>query len=101
MYSGWLLIVACFVFFSTTASQQIWDIVSLVEHFIYAFLGTDRLSRPQWQTTWDRSKLFTSLKPSTPINFGTPSVISSADVVVDDTQTFQSIWGFGGSLSEL
>ncbi|KAJ7166584.1 glucan endo-1,6-beta-glucosidase [Mycena filopes] len=61
------------------AAQQIWDI---------------------WQTTWDRSKLFTSLAPSTPINFGSPSVIGSADIDVDDTATFQSIWGFGGTLSD-
>ncbi|KAJ7079601.1 glycoside hydrolase [Mycena belliarum] len=61
------------------ASQQIWDI---------------------WQTTWDRSKLFTSLAPSQPINFVTPSVIGSADIVVDETQTFQSVWGFGGTLTD-
>ncbi|KAJ7863260.1 glucan endo-1,6-beta-glucosidase [Mycena leptocephala] len=61
------------------ASQQIWDI---------------------WQTTWDRSKLFTSLKPSTPINFASPSVIGSADIDVDDTTTFQSVWGFGGTLTD-
>ncbi|KAJ7619448.1 glycoside hydrolase [Roridomyces roridus] len=61
------------------ASQQIWDI---------------------WQTTWDRSKLFTSLAPSTPINFVSPSVIGAADIVVDETQTFQSVWGFGGSLTD-
>ncbi|KAJ7657870.1 glycoside hydrolase [Mycena polygramma] len=61
------------------ASQQIWDI---------------------WQTTWDRSKLFTSLAPSTPINFGSPSTIGSADIDVDDTATFQSVWGFGGTLTD-
>ncbi|KAF8064208.1 glycoside hydrolase [Lyophyllum atratum] len=73
------LIVACLVAFEPVASQQIWDF---------------------WQTTWDRSKLFTSLKPSTPINFGTPSAIGAADIVVDETATFQSIWGFGGSLTD-
>ncbi|KAF8890712.1 glycoside hydrolase superfamily [Infundibulicybe gibba] len=62
------------------ASQQIWDI---------------------WQTTWDRAELFTSLEPKNPINFISPSVIGSADIDVDDTATFQSVWGFGGSLSEL
>ncbi|KAF8174701.1 glucan endo-1,6-beta-glucosidase [Mycena galopus ATCC 62051] len=61
------------------ASQQIWDI---------------------WQTTWDRSELFTSLAPSTPINFVSPGVIGSADIDVDDSQVFQSIWGFGGSLTD-
>ncbi|KAJ7482201.1 glycoside hydrolase [Mycena galericulata] len=61
------------------ASQQIWDI---------------------WQTTWDRAKLFTSLAPSTPINFASPSVIGSADIVVDETETYQSVWGFGGTLTD-
>ncbi|KAG7447217.1 glucan endo-1,6-beta-glucosidase [Guyanagaster necrorhizus] len=61
------------------ASQQIWDI---------------------WQTTWDRSKLFTSLSPSTPINFVSPGTIGSADIEVDDTSTYQSVWGFGGSLTD-
>ncbi|RDB15100.1 Endo-1,6-beta-D-glucanase [Hypsizygus marmoreus] len=79
MYLSRLLIVACFAFFTSVASQKIWDI---------------------WQTTWDRSKLFTSLKPKTPINFATPSVIGKADIVVDDTATFQSVWGFGGSLTD-
>ncbi|KAJ7260891.1 glycoside hydrolase [Mycena haematopus] len=61
------------------ASQQIWDI---------------------WQTKWDRTALFTSLAPSTPINFASPSVIGSADIDVDDTQTFQTVWGFGGTLTD-
>ncbi|KDR79564.1 hypothetical protein GALMADRAFT_137365 [Galerina marginata CBS 339.88] len=60
-------------------SQQIWDI---------------------WQTTWDRSKLFTSLAPSAPINFATPGPIGSADIVVNDATKYQSIAGFGGSLTD-
>ncbi|PBK71630.1 glucan endo-1,6-beta-glucosidase [Armillaria solidipes] len=64
---------------TTVASQQIWDI---------------------WQTTWDRSKLFTSLSPSSPINFVSPGTIGSADISVDDTTTYQSVWGFGGSLTD-
>ncbi|KAK0463046.1 glucan endo-1,6-beta-glucosidase [Desarmillaria tabescens] len=64
---------------TTVASQQIWDI---------------------WQTTWDRSKLFTSLAPSSPINFVSPGTIGSADISVDDTSTYQSVWGFGGSLTD-
>ncbi|KAK0220118.1 glycoside hydrolase [Armillaria fumosa] len=59
--------------------QQIWDI---------------------WQTTWDRSKLFTSLAPYPPINFQSPGSIGSADIVVNDTTTYQSVWGFGGSLTD-
>ncbi|KAF8205839.1 glucan endo-1,6-beta-glucosidase, partial [Mycena galopus ATCC 62051] len=61
------------------ASQQIWDI---------------------WQTKWDRTKLFTSLAPSTPINFVSPGAIGSADINVEDSQVFQSVWGFGGTLTD-
>ncbi|KAF8797529.1 glycoside hydrolase family 30 protein [Phlegmacium glaucopus] len=53
-----------------------------------------------WQTTWDRNKLFTSLAPSSPINFVTPGPIGSANIVVDDTSVFQPIVGFGGSLTD-
>ncbi|KAL0952777.1 hypothetical protein HGRIS_007001 [Hohenbuehelia grisea] len=74
-----LSVLALLLTLHCAASQQIWDI---------------------WQTTWDRSKLLTSLKPSQPINFHTPNVVGSADIVVDDTQTFQSVWGFGGSLTD-
>ncbi|KAI0030453.1 glycoside hydrolase [Vararia minispora EC-137] len=61
------------------AQYQIWDI---------------------WQTVWDRSHLYTNLKPSTPINFGSPGAIGAADIEVDDSSTFQSVWGFGGSLTD-
>ncbi|KAJ7290335.1 glycoside hydrolase family 30 protein [Mycena rebaudengoi] len=61
------------------ASQQIWDI---------------------WQTTSDRSKLFASQAPSTPINFATPGAIASADIVVSDATKYQSIIGFGGTLTD-
>ncbi|KAJ7717570.1 glucan endo-1,6-beta-glucosidase [Mycena metata] len=74
-----LSVLSLAVFTQLGAAQQIWDI---------------------WQTTWDRSKLFTSLAPSTPINFVSPSVIGSADIDVDDGQTFQSISGFGGTLTD-
>ncbi|KAF8638687.1 hypothetical protein AX17_002009 [Amanita inopinata Kibby_2008] len=60
-------------------SQQIWDI---------------------WQTTWDRSKLFTSLMPSSPINFASPGPPMSADIVVSDTTLYQHIAGMGGSLTD-
>ncbi|KAJ7583791.1 glucan endo-1,6-beta-glucosidase [Mycena floridula] len=66
-------------FIQIVASQQIWDI---------------------WQTVWDRSHLFTSLQPSTPINFVSPSTIGAADIVVDETLTFQTIWGLGASLTD-
>ncbi|KAI0299042.1 glycoside hydrolase superfamily [Multifurca ochricompacta] len=51
-----------------------------------------------WQTTWDRSKLYTSLNPSSPINFGSPGATASADIVVDDSTIHQTILGLGGSL---
>ncbi|KAI0270572.1 glycoside hydrolase [Gloeopeniophorella convolvens] len=63
----------------SAAQYQIWDI---------------------WQTTWDRSKLYTSLQPSTPINFGSPGAIGAADIDVDDTSTYQSVWGLGGALTD-
>ncbi|EIN05745.1 glycoside hydrolase [Punctularia strigosozonata HHB-11173 SS5] len=54
-----------------------------------------------WQTTWDRGKLLTYTNlGSNPINFQSPSVIGQADIVIDDTQTFQSVWGFGGTLTD-
>ncbi|KAI5121488.1 hypothetical protein M0805_003943 [Coniferiporia weirii] len=54
-----------------------------------------------WTTTWDRSSLFTytNLSPN-PINFVSPGAIGSADIVVDDSQTYQSVWGFGASLTD-
>ncbi|CAK5271404.1 unnamed protein product [Mycena citricolor] len=60
-------------------SQQIWDV---------------------WQTTWDQSKLFSSLAPSQPINFANVTIRSAAQIAVDDTATYQSVWGVGGSLTD-
>ncbi|KAJ7088501.1 glycoside hydrolase family 30 protein [Mycena belliarum] len=77
MRSGLLVLVS--VFACPAASQQIWDI---------------------WQTTWDRANLFTSLAPSTPVNFVSPGAAASADIVVTETTTFQTINGFGGSLTD-
>ncbi|KAJ7588657.1 glucan endo-1,6-beta-glucosidase [Mycena floridula] len=53
-----------------------------------------------WQTTWDKTKLLTSLKPATPINFVTPGTRASADIVISDSTVFQSIAGFGGTMSD-
>ncbi|KAJ6504441.1 glycoside hydrolase family 30 protein [Mycena vulgaris] len=61
------------------ASQQIYDI---------------------WQTTWDRSKLFTSLSPSSPVNFVKPGPTASADIIITDSTKYQSIIGFGGTLTD-
>ncbi|KAI9058259.1 glycoside hydrolase family 30 protein [Trametes sanguinea] len=54
-----------------------------------------------WTTTWDRSSLFTytNLSPN-PINFKSPGAIGSADIVINDAQTYQSVWGFGASLTD-
>ncbi|KAF9502119.1 glucan endo-1,6-beta-glucosidase [Pleurotus eryngii] len=73
--------LACLAYMHGVAAQQyqIWDM---------------------WQTTWDRSKLFTYQKISPPINFTSPSGKGSADIVVNDGSTFQSVWGFGGSLTD-
>ncbi|KAF8656405.1 hypothetical protein AX16_002550 [Volvariella volvacea WC 439] len=60
------------------ASQQIWDI---------------------WQTTWDRTRLFTSLRPS-PINFTDPGSAASANIVIQDNALYQQIDGFGASLTD-
>jgi len=66
------------------------------------FTTVDAYRSVQWQTTWDRQKLFTR-QPTTsglPINFGPPGPTGSADIVVDDTQIFQTMDGFGATLSE-
>ncbi|KAJ7106818.1 glycoside hydrolase family 30 protein [Mycena crocata] len=78
MHAGSLVLVS-WTLARPVASQQIFDI---------------------WQTTWDRQKLFTSLAPSTPINFVTPGPAASADIVVTETTAFQTINGFGGSLTD-
>ncbi|KAH9847953.1 glycoside hydrolase [Lenzites betulinus] len=54
-----------------------------------------------WSTTWDRSQLLTykNLSPN-PIQFKNPGAIGAADIVVNDAQTYQSILGFGASLTD-
>ncbi|KAI8994205.1 glycoside hydrolase [Trametes punicea] len=54
-----------------------------------------------WSTTWNRSSLFTytNLSPK-PITFQSPGAIGAADIVINDAQTYQSIWGFGASLTD-
>lgn len=96
MHSSCLPFLLLFV--GPVASQQIWDIVSRVVYPIANILPYN--VSIQWQTTWDRSGLFTSLAPSTPINFVSPGAIGSADIVVDDSSVFQTVYGFGGSLSD-
>ena len=95
-----LAILACIVLAQSIASQEIQDIVSK-DIRVYRILSAESLHRRQWQTTWDQGHLLSDISPSTPINFTSPSVIGQADIVVDDSSTFQSVWGFGGSLSKL
>ncbi|KAF8517702.1 glycoside hydrolase superfamily [Hysterangium stoloniferum] len=66
---------------NSALSQQIWDV---------------------WQTTWDRQKLFTrqSTNNGLPINFGIPGAIGQADIVIEDTQVFQTMDGFGATLTD-
>ncbi|KAI0822335.1 glycoside hydrolase [Trametes gibbosa] len=54
-----------------------------------------------WSTTWDRNQLltYTNLYPN-PVQFKNPGAIGAADIVVNDAQTYQSIWGFGASLTD-
>ncbi|KAJ7151952.1 glycoside hydrolase family 30 protein [Mycena filopes] len=77
MRPGHLLVVVALA--QLGVAQQIWDI---------------------WQTTWDKQKLFTSLAPTTAVNFGAPGAAAAADIVVTETTVFQTINGFGGSLTD-
>lgn len=46
--------------------------------------------------------LFTYFQPTPdPINFVTPGTIGSADIVIDDSSVYQTVYGFGASLSKL
>ena len=60
-------------------SQQIWDI---------------------YTTKWDRTNLFRSLKPASPINFTAPGPIGQAHLAIDDATVYQQMVGFGGSLAD-
>ena len=42
---------------------------------------------------------YKNLSPN-PINFVSPGAAASADIVVDDSSTFQTLAGVGGSLSK-
>jgi len=45
--------------------------------------------------------LFTYFQPTPdPINFVNPGPIGSADIVVDDSSVYQTVYGFGASLSK-
>lgn len=53
-----------------------------------------------WQTTWDRTNLFSNVSPSTAVNFVTPGAIGDADIVITDSTVYQQMVGFGGSLTD-
>ncbi|KAJ7119298.1 glycoside hydrolase [Mycena crocata] len=53
-----------------------------------------------YQTTGDRSNLFSSVGPSSPVNFVKPGAKGSADIIVSDSTKYQSIVGFGGTLTD-
>ncbi|EEB95837.1 hypothetical protein MPER_05133 [Moniliophthora perniciosa FA553] len=78
-----------------------WSLIATVLTLsAFCRLSTGQQIYDIWQTTWDRSKLFTSSPPSTPINF-VPSVPSSdVTIRVDDGSVAQEIAGFGGSLTD-
>ncbi|XP_006463608.1 hypothetical protein AGABI2DRAFT_74074 [Agaricus bisporus var. bisporus H97] len=71
-------------FITLGSSQQIWDI---------------------WQTTWDRSNLFSpvgaSATGSLPLNFSSAgSMLGDAGIVIDDASLFQPMDGFGATLTD-
>lgn len=65
----------------------------------YTTSFTSDLTLHQWQTKWDRSNLFSNISPSAAIDFVTPGTAANADIIVDDTSVYQSVYGFGGTLS--
>ncbi|KAF8991123.1 glycoside hydrolase family 30 protein [Cyathus striatus] len=73
------LVSVCLLLFQRINSQQIQDV---------------------WQTTWDRTKLFSSISVAAPINFFSPGSVGSADIVINDQAVYQTIDGFGASLTD-
>ncbi|KAF8736341.1 hypothetical protein AX14_000454 [Amanita brunnescens Koide BX004] len=54
-----------------------------------------------WETTWDRSKLFMPLSLSEPIQFMPFSGNgSTTNINLDDSTVYQTVLGFGGSLTD-
>ncbi|KAF9221819.1 glycoside hydrolase family 30 protein [Gyrodon lividus] len=72
----------------------------------FVFLGLFKAIASQqicdvWQTTEDREKLFTYFQPTPDsINFASPGAIGSVDIVIDDSSVYQTIYGFGASLTD-
>lgn len=93
------LAASCVALALPVVTQQIYDIVRT---HLLPLLRPSSHSDAEWQytTTWDRSSLFTYKNlGSSPINFVTPGAIGTADIVVNDAQVYQTMFGHGGSLS--
>ncbi|KAF7358940.1 Glycoside hydrolase family 30 protein [Mycena sanguinolenta] len=99
--------LAAFINFGATGDLQS-DSLNLLDHAPSHPLLLALIIRPilcqqiwdVWQTTWDRSNLFTSVGPSSPINFVKPGLVASADIIVSDSTRYQTIVGFGATLTD-
>ncbi|KAJ7932776.1 glycoside hydrolase family 30 protein [Mycena leptocephala] len=76
MHAIWFLSILA-ALLRTTVAQQVFDI---------------------WQTLHDKSSLFAPVNLAQPLNF-TPSS-STADITIDETTSYQTLKGFGASLTD-
>ncbi|KAJ7500442.1 glycoside hydrolase family 30 protein [Mycena galericulata] len=53
-----------------------------------------------WQTLYDQSRLFAPLNLSEPAVFTTTHASSISDITLDETTTYQTLQGFGASLTD-
>lgn len=54
-----------------------------------------------YYTSWNQSSLFAYQKaPSTPASFGQPGTSGQATITIDDTQIYQTVDGFGATLTD-
>ncbi|KAJ7753420.1 glycoside hydrolase family 30 protein [Mycena maculata] len=53
-----------------------------------------------WQTLEDQSKLFAPLNLSQPATFSAAKASATADITVDETTAYQTVLGFGASLTD-
>ncbi|KAJ7907646.1 glucan endo-1,6-beta-glucosidase [Mycena leptocephala] len=65
----------------------------------FSWLSSDQSHRNKYTTfgIWDRSKLFSSVSPSSPINFVKPGAAALADIIVSNSTKYQTIVGFADS----
>lgn len=89
-------LVAFTALFHCAVAQQIQDIVS--ETILTVSVGA--LTYIKWSTTWNQSSLFSNVSPINPIDFKTPGTIGNADVIVDESVVYQTMAGFGATLSK-